>query len=121
MSVPTPRWLGVCLDCADAGELARFYAALLGWEIADGDGAGWVSVRGPEGSMGLSCQAEPWYEPPVWPEEPGRQTKMVHLEIQADDIAAAVAEAIALGARQAEPQPADRSHPAGHPFCFCTH
>jgi hypothetical protein len=123
------RWLGVCLDCADAGELATFYARLLGWKIKDGDGGGWIFVEGPVGSMGLSCQAEPWYEPPVWPEEPERQTKMMHFEIQADDIDAAVAHAVALGAREAEPQPPDRSpdqlrvmlDPAGHPFCLCTH
>jgi hypothetical protein len=53
---------------------------------------------------------------------------MIHFEIQADDIDAAVAHAIAAGARQAEPQPQDRSpdqlrvmlDPAGHPFCLCT-
>ena len=25
------RWTGVCLDCADAEQLARFYGRLLGW------------------------------------------------------------------------------------------
>jgi hypothetical protein len=54
---------------------------------------------------------------------------MMHFEIQADDVGAAVAHAVALGAREAEPQPPDRSpdqlrvmlDPAGHPFCLCTH
>jgi Glyoxalase-like domain len=77
LSPPWPRWTGVCLDCADADELAGFYARLLGWDIKDGDGAGWIHLRDPAGGLGLSVQAEAWYEPPVWPEEPGRQTKML--------------------------------------------
>ncbi len=55
-----------------------------------------------------------------------RQTKMVHFEIQVDDIEAAVAHAVAAGATLAQPQPADRDpaklrvmiDPAGHPFCL---
>jgi catechol 2,3-dioxygenase-like lactoylglutathione lyase family enzyme len=128
LSPRLPRWTGVCLDCADAEELAGFYARLLGWEIKGGDGAGWIHLQDPAGGMGLSVQAEAWYEPPVWPEQPGRLTKMVHFEIQVDEVDAAVAHALAAGARQAAPQPADRSpdrlrvmlDPAGHPFCLCT-
>ena len=34
---PSLRWTGVCLDCADAEELADFYGRLLGWEITARD------------------------------------------------------------------------------------
>ena len=34
---PSFRWAGVCLDCANAEELATFYSLLLGWEIAARD------------------------------------------------------------------------------------
>ena len=48
---------------------------------------------------------------------------MMHLDIQVDDVEAAVADAIATGARLAEhqPNPNDRVllDPAGHPFCLC--
>ena len=112
---------------ADARELADFYERLLGWQITADDGDGWVQLRDPNGGVGLNIQAEDWYEPPVWPERSGAQTKMMHFEILADDVEAAVAHAVAAGARVAEPQPPDRDQsklrvmldPAGHPFCLC--
>ena len=120
--------MGVCVDCADAGELARFYAELLGWEITGQDGDDWINMRDPAGGVGLNFQAEPWYEPPVWPEERGAHAKMLHFEILVDDLEAAVAHAVAAGARVAPHQPDDRDQdelrilldPAGHPFCLCT-
>lgn len=130
------RWSGICLDCADAEEMARFYCSLLGWTERARDtpdtrlgGSGWIAIAPPDGeagSVGMSFQAEEWYEPPVWPEQPGRQTKMIHLEIAVDDVEAAVARAVAAGATVADPQPRDRDttqlrvmlDPAGHPFCL---
>jgi hypothetical protein len=52
---------------------------------------------------------------------------MLHFEIQVDDVEAAVAFAVAAGARIAPWQPEDRDpsqlrvmlDPAGHPFCLC--
>ena len=126
-------WRGVCLDCLDAEELAAFYERILGWPITWRDmpedrqgGAGWIGMRDPEGGVNLSFQAEPWYEPPTWPEEPGAQAKMIHFEMSVDDLDAAVAEVIAAGGRQAPNQPSDRDatrlrimlDPAGHPFCL---
>ena len=123
---PFLRWTGVCLDCADADELAQFYSTLLGWEIAARDGAYWITLRDPTGGVGLNIQAEAWYQPPVWPEQPGAQTKMLHFEIQVEDMDAAIAHVVAAGARIAPHQPADRApdelrvmlDPAGHPFCL---
>ena len=128
------RLAGICLDCADAEELAAFYRRILGWVEAGRDepdsrlgGSGWISLRNPSGDIGLSFQAERWYEPPTWPEEPGAQSKMIHLEVAVDDVDAAVAEVLAAGGREAPNQPADRDasrlrvmlDPAGHPFCLC--
>lgn len=123
---PALRWTGVCLNCADADELARFYGRLLGWEISASDGAGWIQMRDPAGGVALNFQAERWYRPPVWPEQPDGQDKMLHFEIEVDDVHAAVAHAVAAGARGAPYQPPDRSplqlrvmlDPAGHPFCL---
>jgi catechol 2,3-dioxygenase-like lactoylglutathione lyase family enzyme len=119
------RWTGVCLDCADADELAQFYGRLLGWEITIRDG-GWIAMRDPAAGVGLAFQEERWYQPPVWPERPGAKDKMLHLEIKVDDIEAAVAQAVSVGATVAAPQPDDRApdqlrvmlDPAGHPFCL---
>jgi catechol 2,3-dioxygenase-like lactoylglutathione lyase family enzyme len=103
-SRPPLRWASVCIDCADADQMAAFYSRLLGWEIAARDtpatrqgGAGWVALRDPAGGIGLSFQAEEWYQPPVWPEEPGAQTKMLHFEIAVDDLDAAVVYVLAAG------------------------
>ena len=116
---------GICLDCRDAEELARFYSELLGWPEVYRDGPEWIALR--KGDFGMSFQAEKWYEPPVWPEKTSALTKMMHFEIATDDVPAAVARALELGAREAQPQPADRDpnqlrvmlDPAGHPFCLC--
>lgn len=125
------RWDGVCLDCADAEVMARFYGAVLGWVVTARDdpdsrlgGSGWIAMRDPDGGIGLSFQAETWYEPPVWPEESGELTKMLHFEMSCDDLDAAVAEVVAAGGRLADPQPPGRDQlrvmldPAGHPFCL---
>ena len=122
---PLLRLTGVCLDCADAKQLADFYAELLGWEVSASDGDHWFQVRAPAGGVGLNIQADECYEPPVWPEQPGAQGKMLHFEIAVEDMDAAVAHAVAAGATVA-PQPPDRKpdelrvmlDPAGHPFCL---
>jgi catechol 2,3-dioxygenase-like lactoylglutathione lyase family enzyme len=118
------RWTGVCLDCADAEELAAFYSRLLGYEEARRDGPGWIVLRASDGGTDILLQAEEWYEPPVWPEQPGGKDKMLHFEIEVDDhdLDAAVAHALAAGARLADHQPQEDVRvmldPAGHPFCL---
>jgi catechol 2,3-dioxygenase-like lactoylglutathione lyase family enzyme len=109
------------LGAADAPALARFYAQLLGWEIGYEEPT-WVMLRNPAGGIGLSFQHEPEHVPPVWPGTPGEQQMMVHLDIGADDLDAAVAWALGAGARLADWQPQDDVRvlvdPAGHPFCL---
>ena len=132
---PSIRWSGVCLDCADADEMAEFYGRLLGWEITGRDtsttragGSGWVGMADPAGGVSLSFQAEDWYRPPTWPEAPDAQTKMLHFEIAVDDLKAAIALVVAAGGAVAGRQPHDRDpdelrvmlDPAGHPFCLFT-
>jgi predicted enzyme related to lactoylglutathione lyase len=116
----------VTVDCSDAPLLGTFYSRLLGWEITDRDGDDWLQLRNPEGGLGLNVQAEKGYVPPVWPERPGRQAKMMHLEIFVDDLEAAVRLVVDNGGEEAAHQPADRDgarlrimlDPAGHPFCL---
>jgi catechol 2,3-dioxygenase-like lactoylglutathione lyase family enzyme len=134
MSGAMVRWMGVCLDCADAEKMAAFYGTVLGWQVTGRDdpddrlgGSGWIHMGDPAGGVGLSFQAEEWYEPPVWPEERGAQSKMLHFEMSVDDLDAAIALVIDAGGREAPNQPADRDgarlrimlDPAGHPFCLC--
>ena len=123
-SPPSIRWTTLTLDCADAEVLGAFYATVLGWQITDRDG-GWLQLRNPDGGIGLNIQAEDAYEPPVWPEQPGVQAKMMHFELLVDDLEAAVRLVRRSGGSEAAHQPPDRDptririmlDPAGHPFC----
>lgn len=110
----------ICLDCADPAGLAAFWAALLGGEVAPilGDDAVMVKNKGTP----VAALRVPGYQPPTWPS--GALPKQVHLDLAVDDLDAAEAEAIRLGARRAGEQPRPTRwrvmlDPAGHPFCLC--
>lgn len=113
----------VCLDCSDAHAMAAFYGRLLGWEptFTEPD---WVLMRNPDGGVGLSFQADPHFLPPVWPETPEAQQKMIHLDVMVDDLEAAVELALEAGGRLHDHQPrADLRvvlDPSGHPLCLFT-
>jgi catechol 2,3-dioxygenase-like lactoylglutathione lyase family enzyme len=123
------RWVSLAIDCADATPVARFYERLLGFEVRATDPPDWIQLAHPEGGVRLNIQGEAWYEPPTWPEQPGAQTKMMHFEIEVDDLEAAIAEVLDAGGREAPWQPPDRDQrrirvmldPAGHPFCLFLH
>ena len=124
--IPSISWTTLTVDCADAEVLGAFYSRLLGWEVAARDGVGWLQLRNPEGGIGLNIQAEEAYEPPVWPEQPGHQAKMMHFEVFVNDLDAAVQRVLDSGGTEARHQPTDRDRsglrimldPAGHPFCL---
>jgi len=109
------------LDAPDPRALAEFYHRLLGWPIGR-DEPDWVTLRPPDGGAGLSFQTEPAYVRPVWPAGPGDPRMMMHLDIEVDDLDAAVARAVEAGATVAEYQPQRDVRvcldPAGHPFCL---
>lgn len=119
--------VGIAIDCEWAEPVARFYAGLLGFEIRDlGPGGRWAQLFHPDGGVHLNIQGDARYRPPVWPEESGEQAKMLHFEVQVDDLEAAVALAIQSGGTEAPWQPPDRNRdririmldPAGHPLCL---
>jgi catechol 2,3-dioxygenase-like lactoylglutathione lyase family enzyme len=119
MAEPRMKVSAMVLGAPDPAALARFYARLLGWEIVEEE-SGWVVIRPPSGGTGLSFQHEPGFVPPVWPREPGKQQLASHLDIAVDDLEAAVARAIELGATVADHQPQQdvkvMRDPAGHVF-----
>jgi len=120
------RWVGVAIDCADAGPVARFYEQLLGFRIGDFDPPRWAQLSDPDGGVHLNIQGDTRYRPPHWPEQDGQPGKMLHFEVQVDDVATAVAVAVDAGGREAAWQPPDRDptririvlDPAGHPLCL---
>lgn len=114
------------MDCIDPYALAKFYAALLNWEIPFHD-ADWACVGAPgkeQGTYpGITFQRNPEYIPPVWPEKPEAQQQMAHLDFAVNDLEKAVQYAVQCGATVAAEQFSDdwkvMLDPAGHPFCLC--
>jgi predicted enzyme related to lactoylglutathione lyase len=114
-------WWGVVLDAPDARTLAHFYSDLLGWEIATESDV--HCTLGPrDGVAYLATQTARGYARPTWPTAEGAQQMMLHLDFEVDDLDAAVAHAVELGAQVAAFQPQDSVRvmldPAGHPFCL---
>lgn len=114
------------IDCKEPYELAKFYAALLKWEIPYHDEEyACIGAPGTEQGMypGITFQRNPDYQPPVWPEEPDAQQQMAHLDFAVNDLEEAVRYAIQCGATMANEQFSDgwrvMFDPAGHPFCLC--
>jgi catechol 2,3-dioxygenase-like lactoylglutathione lyase family enzyme len=114
-------WVGTVLSARDPVRLAHFYSDLLGLEIAK-ESPDWVTVGLPGSTHYLAFAIDEHQEPPTWPSRPGVPTMQVHLDIGVADLAAAVEDAVALGAEVAEFQPQDDVRvlldPAGHPFCL---
>ena len=116
----------VVLECEDTARLAAFYIRLLGWEKYSEEGDEWVDIAPPGGGVKLAFQKCADYRPPVWPNRPGAQQQMAHLDIPVKDqtqMKEAVAHALACGATLAETQYDEEKwtsliDPAGHPFCF---
>jgi catechol 2,3-dioxygenase-like lactoylglutathione lyase family enzyme len=116
-------WWGVVLDAPDAPALAHFYSDLLGWEIS-GESPEDAALSPTSGVAYLAIQTSEGYVRPTWPNVDQQQQMMMHLDFQVDDMDAAVAHALELGAEEAEHQPQEDVRvmldPAGHPFCLYT-
>ena len=111
------RYPSFVIDCPDAHALGAFYGALLGWELDVS--AGWAEIRG-EGQCICFQQVE-GYTAPRWPAQEVPQ--QMHLDVVVEDLDAAEAEVITLGATKHGHQPGTSFRvfvdPAGHPFCLC--
>jgi catechol 2,3-dioxygenase-like lactoylglutathione lyase family enzyme len=110
----------VSLDCDDPAALAQFYVALLGMEIGF-ESDDFIALQG--GPLWLTFQRVADHRPATWPV--GATPKQLHLELAVDDLDAAEAAALAIGAVKADTQPSSESwrvliDPAGHPFCVTT-
>ena len=97
-------WFGICLEAPEPQKLADFYAAVLGWPVVQRDEHG-AAIQVGKANSYLSFQQATGYVRPTWPAEPGKQLMMMHVDVAVDDVAAAVAAALELGATLAEYQP----------------
>jgi predicted enzyme related to lactoylglutathione lyase len=110
----------VVLDTDDPPRMAEFYAALLGWQVERTE-EDWITLRG-DGKTRIAFQLALNHKPPTWPDNTVPQ--QVHFDLRVDDLEAAGAYAISIGAVPVA-GPVD-SHsftvfldPSGHPFCLC--
>src|SRR5579859_1960288 len=94
------RFPSIVIDCPDPGALAAFYGALLDWK-ADVS-PGWADLRAEDGQC-ISYQQVQDYTPPRWPGQEVPQ--QMHLDVIVDDLDAAEAAVIALGATKPGHQP----------------
>ena len=119
---PSVRLGTINMDCRDSDAMASFYGQLLGWQIKWRDGT-FIILGNPDGGPDISFEPYAEYQPPVWPEQPGEQWKMIHLDMQVEDLEAATAHALACGGRLAEFQGREDLRvildPSGHPICLC--
>jgi len=112
----------IVFDAADLAAESTFWAGLLGGTVrAEAD---WHNVL-IDGERRFAVQLAPNHVPPDWPE--GTPEQQMHLDLHVNDLKAAHAEAISLGARLLKsadnPEAAEGfqvyADPAGHPFCLC--
>src|SRR5215211_6083845 len=97
-------WWGVTLEAPEPRQLLAFWSAILGVPIHEVDDSGGDLDFG-EGVGSFAVQGAEVYERPVWPAEPGRQGMQMHIEVEVDDLAAAVEHALELEATEAAFQP----------------
>ncbi len=116
MAVATLRML--TLDSSDSRRDARFWAAVLGWEVAHEEDA-YAMLNGPDG-MALGLGTVEGHVAPGWPNANG--SKQFHLDLAVDDLDAGVEACVALGATLPDEQPGETWRvlldPSGHPFCL---
>jgi hypothetical protein len=116
----------VILECKDVAALSDFYIRLLGWKKNYGEDGEWTDIISPSGGVKIAFQQNEDYIPPVWPDEPGTQQQMAHLDFTVRDkvqMELAVQHAISCGAVKASVQYDPKKwitmiDPVGHPFCF---
>jgi predicted enzyme related to lactoylglutathione lyase len=112
------RFPSIVLDCPDPAALAAFYGSLLDWKVEVSPD--WADIR-PEDGPPIGFQRVENYNPPRWPGQEVPQ--QMHLDVTVDDLDAAEAEVLKLGATKHEHQPGTTFRvfldPAGHPFCLC--
>ena len=112
------------------------HAAVLGWTVKDeatSDAGTWALIESPAGELKMEFQGADDYTPPVWPNAPGQQQMMMHIDVAVEVIGGErdprerfsefVDHVVSLGGRVAEHQPQEDRvvvmlDPAGHPFCL---
>jgi hypothetical protein len=117
MTAMIGRVFSVVIDCPDPSALAAFYGEVTGLPRTK-DRDDWV-VIGEHPGWRIAFQRADDYVPPRWPDPAHPQ--QFHLDILVDDVDAAEAKVLALGARRLPGEGEDFrvfADPVGHPFCL---
>jgi catechol-2,3-dioxygenase len=116
---PKTTLMGVMLDCPDAKLLSEFYAELLGKPVTyDGEGA---SMIGNDGEHPVLFQQVEDYTAPRWPDPAYPQQFHLDVTVRAEDLEAAEAAALAIGATRLPGEGENwrvYADPASKPFCL---
>jgi predicted enzyme related to lactoylglutathione lyase len=110
----------IAIDAPDGKALADFYAAIFGYSLAY-DGPEGAYITG-DGAMPVMFQNVADYRAPRWPDPAHPQ--QAHLDIEVEDVDAAEAKVLELGAGRLPGGGGVTSgyrvfaDPAGHPFCL---
>ncbi|GAP78354.1 MULTISPECIES: VOC family protein [Brachybacterium] len=106
----------ITLDALETEPLARFWSEVLGWPIVHLEKE-YAMLAGPSHALGIG--AVPDHRPPSWPDSGAKQ---FHFDLAVEDLEAAAARCVELGAERVEEQPGSTwivlRDPAGHPFCL---
>ncbi len=105
----------IVVDCPDPTILAGFYAELVGLPVTY-ESQDWVVVAENEHSSGFAFQRAPDHQAPRWPDPDYPQ--QFHLDVMVDDLEAAEAAVVELGATRLSAEAHIFADPAGHPFCL---
>jgi predicted enzyme related to lactoylglutathione lyase len=112
------RFPSFVIDCPDPSVLATFYGAMFDWKVEVS--SDWADIRADYGHC-ISFQRVDDYTAPDWPGQ--ELPQQMHLDVIVDDLDAAEAAVLELGATKHEHQPGTSFRvfldPAGHPFCLC--
>lgn len=117
--LPTPKQIGITVDCPDAALLAAFWERFLGYTRRPGSSGGpYVTIErgdpGPDGPPFVTFQTVP---------EPKAAKVRLHLDLFVDDARTLVDEMLAAGATSVSRTEAGEwttrvlQDPAGHEFC----
>lgn len=112
--MPIGRLHHMIIDCPDPFALATFYSRLLGQPITYRD-EDFAVVSTSDRASGLAFQRSPDQRPATWPDPTVPQ--QIHLDVMVDDMPAACAAVLALGATKLAGGDVF-ADPAGHPFCL---
>ena len=112
----------IVFDAPDLNVESAFWAKVLNGKVIPEDT--WHSLIDESGEWRMGFQLAPNHVRPEWPS--GAQQQQIHIDIHAEDFAAAHEEVMALGATllQASDNPDAEegfqvyADPAGHPFCI---